>query len=125
MTEPRARGLFQPIQATREAFETDWIRDTLTVIGLMDLTRSTRHEISARTTECTEHLRDLLARDLGADQDAAILDLFRRAYEHLDLPRRPTADTPAHEAFAYMRATAALTFELLRLYVGQRQDPDR
>ncbi|MET8564943.1 hypothetical protein ABZV75_31865 [Streptomyces flaveolus] len=83
----------------------------------MDLSRSTRADIDARTSECIDHLKELLAVDLGADQDDDVMALFRKAYKHLELSARPTSATSAYDAFAYMRKTATVTFDLLKVYV--------
>ncbi|MER6529357.1 hypothetical protein [Streptomyces sp. NPDC001508] len=112
-------------ETTREHLEVDWLRDTITVIQLMDLSRSTRADIDARTTECIGHLEELLVVGLGADQDAEVMELFRRAYRHLDLAGRPTPATPACDAFAYMRDTATVTFELLKVYVTKTEGQDQ
>ncbi|MEW2304651.1 hypothetical protein AB0958_32625 [Streptomyces sp. NPDC006655] len=108
-------------ETTREHLEVDWFRDTITVIQLMDLSRSTRADIDARTTECIGHLEELLAVDLGADQDDEVMVLFRRAYRHLDLSSRPTPSTSAYDAFVYMRETATITFALLKVYVTKNE----
>ncbi|MEV0471029.1 hypothetical protein [Streptomyces prunicolor] len=103
------------------SLDVDWVRDTVTVIQLMNLSRSTRADIDARTNECMEHLRELLAVDLGADQDDDVMKVFRRAHRHLELSNRPTSDTPAFHTFAYMRETATITFALLKFY-GARNE---
>lgn len=112
-------------ETTREHLEVDWFRDTITVIQLMDLSRSTRADIDARTAECIRHLEELLVVDLGADQDDEVMELFRRAYRHLDLSSRPTPATPAYDAFAYMRDMATVTFELLKVYVTKNEGQDQ
>ncbi|MFE9446895.1 hypothetical protein [Streptomyces sp. NPDC006739] len=108
-------------ETAREHLEVDWFRDTITVIQLMDLSRSTRADIDTLTQECIEHLEELLKEDLGADRDDTVMQLFRRAYAHLELSRRPTNRTPAYDAFTYMRDTATVTFELLKVYVAKRE----
>ncbi|MFG2636950.1 hypothetical protein ACGFX8_24330 [Streptomyces sp. NPDC048362] len=107
-------------ETARENLEVDWFRDTITVIQLMDLSRSTRADIATQTRECIEHLKELLREDLGADQDDNVMRLFRRAYAHVELSKRPTARTSAYDAFTYMRDTATVTFELLKVYVAKR-----
>lgn len=103
------------------SLDIDWVRDTVTVVQLMDLSRSTRADIYARTNECIEHLRELLAVDLGADQDEEVMKLFRKAYRWLDLSVRPTPATSAFAAFEYMRELATVTFALLKVYVAKKK----
>lgn len=105
-----------------DALDVDWFRDTITVIKLMALSRSTRADIDARTNECLEHLKELASTDLGADQDAKVRALFRRAYQHMDLSNRPTSATPAFAAFEYMDELASITFALMQVYVLKNED---
>lgn len=111
----------QEPETTRENLEVDWFRDTITVVQLMDLFRSTRVDIDARIKECIGHLNELLAVDLGADQDDEVMAMYRQAYKHLELSNRPTPDTSAYDAFAYMRETATITLELLRVCVAKSE----
>jgi hypothetical protein len=101
------------------SLDVDRVRDTVTVVQLMDLSRSTRVDIDARTNESIEHLRELLTHDLGANRDGDVLKLFRQAYRHLELSNRPTPNTSAYDAFAYMRETATIIYALLKVYMAK------
>jgi hypothetical protein len=112
----------KPDTTGMEPLEVDWFRDTITVVQLMELSRSTRADIDARTIDLVSHLRELLAEDLGAEQDDEVMKLFRQSYRLLELSNRPTAETSAYAAFAYMGELATLTFALLKVYVAKRED---
>jgi hypothetical protein len=95
--------------------------DTITVVQLMELSRSTRADIDARTNELVSHMRELLAERMWEGDDDA-KNLFKQAYRHLELSGRPTKETSAFDAFQYMRETATLTFALLKVYVAKSED---
>lgn len=97
-------------------FEVDGVTDTITVVRLMELDASTRADIGARIDDLISHLRELLAVDLGAEQDGEVMKLVRQGYRMLDLSNRPTASTSAFAAFAYMRELATITLSVLKVY---------
>lgn len=99
--------------------EVDGVTDTLTIVRLMELSASTRADIGARINDLISHLRELLAVDLGADQDDDVMKVFRQAYRLLDLSNRPTPATSAFDAFAYMQELATLTLALLKVYMAK------
>ncbi|WP_405593148.1 hypothetical protein [Streptomyces sp. NBC_01092] len=103
------------------SLEVDWFRDTITVVQLMELSRSTRADIDARTNDLISHLRELLAVDLGADQDDDVMKVYRQAYRKLELSNRPMPATSAYDAFAFMDELATITFALLRIYVAKNE----
>ncbi|WP_328370329.1 hypothetical protein OG828_44535 [Streptomyces sp. NBC_00457] len=82
----------------------------------MQLGTSTREDIDTRTTLVIKHLNQLLAQELGADEDSDVRDLFRQAYRLLDLTSRPTKETAAFNAFVYMRDVANVARRLLWIY---------
>ncbi|MEU6379236.1 hypothetical protein [Streptomyces sp. NPDC046909] len=82
----------------------------------MELGTSTREEIDTRTTAIVGQLRLLLGEELGADEDAAVRNLFRQAYHLLEKTNRPTQQTAAFNAFFYMRDVANLARRLLWIY---------
>lgn len=82
----------------------------------MQMATSTRRDMDVSLPEIIGHLNLLLGEDLGADEDNAVRELFRKAYRLLDLKNRPTAETPAFGAFIYLRDAADLTRRLLWVY---------
>ncbi|MET8824893.1 hypothetical protein ABZX40_25065 [Streptomyces sp. NPDC004610] len=102
-----------------------WIRDTVAVAGLMELSTSTRADIEARTRDLLQHLSDLLRTDLGADQDPDVMALVHASYARLDLTRRPGPQTPAYAAFTYLKETADLTLKVLEVHLAKhKHGPD-
>ncbi|MDN3029393.1 hypothetical protein PH203_47535 [Streptomyces sp. S.PB5] len=82
----------------------------------MELGTSTREEIDTRTTAIVAQLHLLLGKELGADEDPAVKDLFTQAYRLLDKTNRPTKQTAAFNAFFSMRDVANLARRLLWIY---------
>jgi hypothetical protein len=96
--------------------DTDTITDTITMVQLMGLGTSPRADIDARTNELIGHLRELLTEPIWEGDEPAI-QLFRQAYRLLELSRRPSVDTSAFAAYAYMRELAISATDLLKVYV--------
>ncbi|MFF4706893.1 hypothetical protein [Streptomyces sp. NPDC001297] len=82
----------------------------------MELSTSTREDIDFRTLRVIGFLGLLLAEDLGAEQEAEVMKLYRMSYAHLDMPKRPTRLTTTYTAFEYMRDAAIFVQALLKLY---------
>jgi hypothetical protein len=103
------------------SLDVDGVTDTITIVRLMELDASTRADIGARINDLISHLRELLAVDLGAEQDDEVMELFRAAYKRLELSKRPTSSTSAHDAFVYMRELATIAYALLNVYVARNK----
>ncbi len=97
-------------------FDTELIADSTDAALHMELSTSTREDISARTAIVIKQLGLLLGQELGTDQDPAIRALCRQAYRLLELSERPTKETPVFRAFFFMRDVAGLTRRLLWVY---------
>lgn len=70
--------------------------DTALAVGLA---MPDRPVIDATTRDLVGHLRELMAEDLGFDEDPAVQALFREGYRVLDLTRRPTAESTHFGAY--------------------------
>ncbi|WP_128433813.1 hypothetical protein [Streptomyces cyaneus] len=87
--------------------------DTALAIGLAMPDRSL---IDATTRNLVDHLRALMAEDLGFDKDPAVRALFQEGYRILDLARRPSAESPHFSAYQYMREVGLLTRRFADVY---------
>jgi hypothetical protein len=88
------------------------------VLG-MKVSTSTREDIDFKTLRVTGSLNLLLSEDLGADDDAEVMDLIRGTYKLLDLSNRPSERTQSFAAFNYMHDVAAHTRALLSVYASR------
>ncbi|WP_329025595.1 MULTISPECIES: hypothetical protein [unclassified Streptomyces] len=86
----------------------------------LPLATTTREAIDATIHQVRGHLNLLMGEDLGHDSDDTVRELFRQAYTLLDLGRRPTASSPAFEAFAHLRETARVAQHFLDVFVRLR-----
>jgi len=91
------------------------IRDSVDAALEMGLSTSTRKDIDATISVLIGHLNLLLTEDLGPDDGEKAKGMRGEAYKHLDLKHRPSGDTAAFSAFAYMRSTALLTRRFLEI----------
>ncbi|MFC8520134.1 hypothetical protein [Streptomyces sp. NPDC057257] len=98
------------------SIDAELIADNTDAALRMELGTSTREDIDTRTTTLVEQLNLLLCEELGADEDPAVRDLFRRGYRLLDTSNRPTQQTAAFNAFFYMRDVAGVARRLLWIY---------
>lgn len=96
--------------------DVELISDSTDAALKMELSTSTREAIDARTIVLIGQLNLLLGEELGADKDPAVVDAFRKAYQLLELSKRPSRQTPSFSAFFYMRDVAGLTRRLLWVY---------
>lgn len=97
--------------------DVELISDITDGVLKMELSTSTREDIDFKTTRVVGLVSLLLAEDLGANDDAEVMDLFRQAYKLLDLTNRPGRQTPSFTAFFFMRDVANLTRRLMWVYV--------
>ncbi|MGP3947168.1 hypothetical protein [Streptomyces sp. 7N604] len=75
-----------------------------------------RPQIDATTRDLIGHLEQLLAGDLGFDEDSVVRGMYREAYRLLELNHRPTHEETHFRAFEYMRELAQLTRGLANVY---------
>lgn len=87
----------------------------------MELNTSTREDIDLWTRILVGLMSELLATDLGADQDPKVMDSYHSCYRLLDLKTRPTRETPAFAAFSFMREVAVHTRPLLAAYQSKSE----
>jgi hypothetical protein len=97
-------------------FDAQTISDAVDQALAMQLNTSTRVDIDARTAQVIGFMAFLLAQDLGAEDNVETMAHVRTSHRLLDLTMRPTARTPAHEAFTFLREVAIHTRTLLMIY---------
>lgn len=97
--------------------DVELIQDSTDAALAMRLGTSTRKDVDARTPVLLGHLGALLAEDLGADEDELVREQFRKAYELLDLKRRPSEDATTFTTYFFMREVADVTRRLLWIYI--------
>jgi hypothetical protein len=97
--------------------DVELIQDSTDAALAMRLGTSTRKDVDARTPVLLGHLGVLLAEDLGADEDELVREQFRKAYELLDLKRRPSEDATTFTTYFFMREVADVTRRLLWIYI--------
>ncbi|MEU1051735.1 hypothetical protein [Streptomyces sp. NPDC005876] len=106
-----------------EPIDAELIQDSTESVLTMRLDSSIRADIELKTSTVVGYLNLLMLKDLGADTDALVRQMFDKAYELLDLKKRPRADTPIFAAFFYMREVAGLTRRFLWIHT-QRSATD-
>ncbi|GBP99081.1 hypothetical protein SSP531S_04760 [Streptomyces spongiicola] len=92
------------------------IGDSTETALVMQLGTSTREDINKRTPVLIGHLQQLLAEELGADEDETVRRLFHEAYRLLDLKTRPAPDATTFAAYMFMREVASLARRFLWVY---------
>jgi hypothetical protein len=102
--------------------DTETVEDTIDMVQRMGLGTSPRTEIDARTNELIGHLRELLTEPIW-EGDETTVQLFRHAYRLLELSRRPSVDTSAYAAYAYMRDLVLSATDLLKVYKEKNEAP--
>ncbi|MDX3206100.1 hypothetical protein [Streptomyces scabiei] len=103
-------------QAGDSAIDLQTIALVTNEVLAMELSTSTREGIDRNTARVIGFLGLLLAEDLGAEGDAEVMKLYRMAYAHLDMPKRPTRLTTTYTAFEYMRDTGVFVQALMKVY---------
>ncbi|MEU9605491.1 hypothetical protein [Streptomyces sp. NPDC048057] len=96
--------------------DVELIQDSVDAALAARLGTSTRADIAAKIPALIGHLQLLLGEDLGADDDALVLQQFRKAYSLIDMKNRPTLEAPAFTAYFFMREVAEATRRLLWIY---------
>ncbi|MFF1450206.1 hypothetical protein ACFVYF_19005 [Streptomyces sp. NPDC058274] len=96
--------------------DVETISATIDLAWHMDISTSTREDIDARTGELIGHINLLRGQPLGEDENPDRLRLLRIVDRHLAPMDRPTARTPAFEAFHFMHDTLVFAKALLSAY---------
>ncbi|MET9981743.1 hypothetical protein [Streptomyces rochei] len=112
VTSSEVAGVSIVLEAVDEAVETALA---------IRLSMPERPVIDATTRDLVSHLRELMAEELGFDEDPAVQALFREGYRVLDLTRRPTEQSPRFIAYQYMRDVGALTRRFADVYRATRK----
>jgi hypothetical protein len=107
----------------------EWLPVDLEVIGetvdtalAVTLAVPGRPQIDATTRDLIGHLEQLLAEDLGFDEDSVVRGMYREAYRLLELSHRPTHEETHFGAFEYMRELVRLTRGLANVYRKLHED---
>ncbi|MFE2842783.1 hypothetical protein ACFXKS_04360 [Streptomyces scopuliridis] len=98
------------------------VEDTVASALAIRLMMPERAQIDATTRALVRHLEDMLAQDLGFDEDPDVREMYRAAYVLLDLKYRPTHEATQFGANEYMRELARHTKRLAALYREERGD---
>ncbi|MFD4542497.1 hypothetical protein [Streptomyces bauhiniae] len=91
---------------------------TDTVLGFR-LGTTTREQMDHYMPRLASELSGLLDTDLGAQEDADTQQIVRQARKLIELPNRPTAETPTFGTFIYLREIADLSRRLLWIYTSR------
>ncbi|MYQ46225.1 hypothetical protein GTW40_14380 [Streptomyces sp. SID4985] len=96
--------------------DVELITDSTDAALAMRLGTSTRADIDMRTPVLVGQLQLLLGEELGAGEDDAVMQQFRKAYKLLDLKNRPAKEATTFSAYFFMRDVADVTRRLLWIY---------
>ncbi|MEU9337475.1 hypothetical protein AB0D49_30660 [Streptomyces sp. NPDC048290] len=88
---------------------------TDTVLGFR-LGTTTRQQMNLYLPRLANELNVLLDADLGAQEDREVREIVRRARSLVELPNRPTSETPTFKLFIHLRDIANLSRRLLWIY---------
>ncbi|MGW1558278.1 hypothetical protein ACWCQ1_17410 [Streptomyces sp. NPDC002144] len=80
---------------------------------------TTREQLDRYLPRLANELSGILDTDLGAQEDGDVQQIVRKARKLIELPNRPTSETPTFGTFIYLRDVATLLRRLLWIYTAR------